>query len=166
MNNIQSKYYRSGVTGVNYLIINRSVYTHSELLPDNTIRVIKCNIEEKEMNVIEKKKNDEEWKELDSNHIQHGVVIDLNDLGDRWEGSCVNGSTYGFGYLYNSDNRIIYSGFMYNGMKVCYGSEFYGGEGIVKKGVENTIDNVSRIAREGMRETDRTIIDIMTSCGC
>lgn len=47
-----------------------------------------------------------------------------------------------------------------------YGSEFYGGEGIVKKGVENTIDNVSRIAREGMRETDRTIIDIMTSCGC
>ena len=82
MNNIQSKYYRSGVTGVNYLIINRSMYTHSELLPDNTIRVIKCNIEEKEMNVIEKKKNDEEWKELDSNQIQHGVVIDLSDVGD------------------------------------------------------------------------------------
>ena len=132
MNNIQSKYYRSGVTGVNYLIINRSMYTHSELLPDNTIRVIKCNIEEKEMNVIEKKKNDEEWKELDSNQIQHGVVIDLNDLGDRWEGSCVNGSTYGFGCLYNSDNRKIYSGFMYDGMKVCYGSEFYGDCGAVE----------------------------------
>ena len=43
-----------------------------------------------------------------------------------------------------------------------YGSEFYGGDGIVKKGVENTIDNVSRIAREGMRETDKTIIEIMT----
>ena len=132
MNNIQSIYYRSGVTGVNYLIINRSMYTHSELLPDNTIRVIKCNIEEKEMNVIEKKKNDEEWKELDSNQIQHGVVIDLNDLGDRWEGSCVNGSTYGFGCLYNSDNRKIYSGFMYDGMKVCYGSEFYGDCGAVE----------------------------------
>ena len=47
-----------------------------------------------------------------------------------------------------------------------YGREFYGGEGIVKKGVENTIDNVSRIAREGMRETDKTIIEIMTGNKC
>ena len=47
-----------------------------------------------------------------------------------------------------------------------YGSEFYGGDGIVKKGVENTIENVSRIAREGMRETDKTIIEIMTGNKC
>ena len=47
-----------------------------------------------------------------------------------------------------------------------YGSEFYGGDGIVKKGVENTINNVSRIAREGMRETDKTIIEIMTGNKC
>ena len=47
-----------------------------------------------------------------------------------------------------------------------YGREFYGGDGIVKKGVENTIDNVSRIAREGMRETDKTIIEIMTGGNC
>lgn len=47
-----------------------------------------------------------------------------------------------------------------------YGREFYGGDGIVKKGVENTIDNVSRIAREGMRETDKTIIEIMTGGKC
>ena len=69
MNNIQSKYYRSGVTGVNYLIINRSVYTHSELLPNNTTRVIKCNINDKEMNVHEKKKNDEEWATITSNTV-------------------------------------------------------------------------------------------------
>ena len=47
-----------------------------------------------------------------------------------------------------------------------YGSEFYGGDGIVKKGVENTIENVSRIAREGMRETDKTIIEILTGNKC
>ena len=47
-----------------------------------------------------------------------------------------------------------------------YGSEFYGDDGIVKKGVENTIENVSRIAREGMRETDKTIIEIMTGNKC
>ena len=42
-----------------------------------------------------------------------------------------------------------------------HGSEFYGGDGIVTKGVENTIRNVGRLARDGMRQTDREIISIM-----
>ena len=41
------------------------------------------------------------------------------------------------------------------------GNQFYGGDGIVSKGVENTIKNVGRLAREGMRSTDEEIIDIM-----
>lgn len=41
------------------------------------------------------------------------------------------------------------------------GKQFVGGDGIVTKGVENTIDNVSDMAREGMRDTDREIIEIM-----
>ena len=43
------------------------------------------------------------------------------------------------------------------------GSQFYGGDGIVSKGVENTIRNVSRVASEGMRKTDTEIIKIMLS---
>lgn len=39
--------------------------------------------------------------------------------------------------------------------------EFFGGEGIVKKGVENTIQSVGTLAREGMRQTDEKILDIM-----
>ena len=41
------------------------------------------------------------------------------------------------------------------------GREFFGGDGIVTKGVENTIRNVGQLAREGMLETDREIIKIM-----
>ena len=41
------------------------------------------------------------------------------------------------------------------------GSQFHGGDGIVEKGVENTIKNVGRLARDGMSDTDRAIIDIM-----
>ena len=44
------------------------------------------------------------------------------------------------------------------------GRQFRGGEGIVTKGVEATIDNVGRLGRLGMRETDREIIKIMTGC--
>lgn len=42
-------------------------------------------------------------------------------------------------------------------------SQFYGGDGIVVKGVENTIRNIGTLASVGMRETDRTIIHLMTS---
>ena len=43
------------------------------------------------------------------------------------------------------------------------GSEFFGGDGIVTKGVENTIRNVGRVAKNGMVDTDREIIEIMIS---
>lgn len=41
------------------------------------------------------------------------------------------------------------------------GQQFYGGDGLVKKGVENTIRNISRLGRIGMRETDKEIIRMM-----
>lgn len=41
------------------------------------------------------------------------------------------------------------------------GRQFHGGDGIVTKGVENTIRNIGRLARDGMSETDREIIRIM-----
>ena len=44
--------------------------------------------------------------------------------------------------------------------------QFYGGDGIVTKGVDKTVTNVGRLAREGMRETDRTILEIMLGNGC
>ncbi|NCD42207.1 MAG: serine dehydratase subunit alpha family protein, partial [Bacteroidia bacterium] len=41
------------------------------------------------------------------------------------------------------------------------GQQFYGGEGIIVKGVENTIRNIGRLGSVGMRETDKEIIRIM-----
>ena len=45
------------------------------------------------------------------------------------------------------------------------GQQFYGGDGIVTKGVDNTVRNVGILAREGMRQTDRTILEIMLNNG-
>lgn len=44
------------------------------------------------------------------------------------------------------------------------GYQFRGGEGIISKGVENTIRNVGQIGRDGMKETDKEIIRIMMNC--
>lgn len=48
----------------------------------------------------------------------------------------------------------------------AHGTQFYSGDGIVTKGVENNIRNIGALAREGMRETDKTIIRMMTASSC
>ena len=40
--------------------------------------------------------------------------------------------------------------------------EFKSGDGIVTRTVDETIANVGVLAKEGMRETDRKILEIMT----
>ena len=48
------------------------------------------------------------------------------------------------------------------GMRMyMHDSQFYGGDGIVVQGVENTIRAVSTIARDGMRGTDKEVIRLM-----
>lgn len=43
--------------------------------------------------------------------------------------------------------------------------QFLAGDGIVVKGVENTIQNIATLAKEGMKETDKEIIKMMVK-GC
>ena len=44
------------------------------------------------------------------------------------------------------------------------GQQFYGGDGLVRKGVEKSIESFGRLGRVGMRETDKEIIRMMTDC--
>lgn len=43
----------------------------------------------------------------------------------------------------------------------AHGQQFYDGDGIVKKGVENSISSVCQVAREGMRATNDLILEVM-----
>lgn len=45
-----------------------------------------------------------------------------------------------------------------------HGKEFKDGEGLVLKGVENTINNISRLSSKGMKKTDEEIIEMMCTC--
>ena len=46
------------------------------------------------------------------------------------------------------------------------GQQFYAGDGIITKGVDGTIRNVGRLGKEGMKETNEEIIDIMVGENC
>ena len=132
MNQEQCKRYGFGYSGCNFLSVNRSVYTQSELLSDGVIREIICDKDDKCMKVRERKEENENWNEIDLNGLKHHDVIDLSENGDRWEGDSLNGNPFGYGCIYNSENQIIYSGFVYEGLKVCYGTEMYGDVGLVE----------------------------------
>ena len=132
MNQEQCKYYGFGYSGCNFLCINRSVYTQSELLSDGVIREIICDKDDKWMKVRERREESEEWNEINLDELKHHDVIDLNEKGDRWEGDSLNGNPYGYGCIYNSENQLIYSGFIFEVMKVCYGVEMYGDVGHVE----------------------------------
>lgn len=45
----------------------------------------------------------------------------------------------------------------------CNNQQFRSGDGIVTKGVDNTIVNVGMLAKQGMKQTDRVILEIMTN---
>ena len=45
-----------------------------------------------------------------------------------------------------------------------HGHQFRGGDGIIEKGIENTIENVGRLGKDGMKKTNEEIINIMVGC--
>ncbi len=57
--------------------------------------------------------------------IEHAKVLDLSDDGERWEGDVLDNQPYGWGVLYDSENRRVYEGFRIRGVNVCYGRSYY-----------------------------------------
>ncbi len=117
---------------MNSLVVDENMYYHTYRLETGDLRILTCNIEEKWMKINEMKKDKEDIEEVDLISLKKGVVIDLNENGVRWEGDSVNGLPFGYGCVYNENNELVYSGFMCDGKKVCFGKEFYGDLGIVE----------------------------------
>ena len=61
----------------------------------------------------------------DVSGIEHNQVLDLSDEGERWEGDVLNNQPYGWGVLYDSENRMAYEGFRIDKVNVCYGIQYY-----------------------------------------
>ena len=57
--------------------------------------------------------------------IEHAKVLDLSDDGERWEGDVLGNQPYGWGVLYDSENRLVYEGFRIGEVNVCYGTQYY-----------------------------------------
>ena len=77
--------------------------------------------------------------------IEHAKVLDLNDDGERWEGDVLNNQPYGWGVVYDSENRMVYEGFRLGDVNVCYGRSYYPDVGVIE--YEGTICEGKRWGR-------------------
>ena len=68
----------------------------------------------------------------DVNGIEHAQVLDLSDDGERWEGDVLDNKPYGWGVLYDSENRMLYEGFRLKDVNVCYGRSYYSDVGVME----------------------------------
>ena len=64
--------------------------------------------------------------------IEHNQVLNLSDDGERWEGDVLHNEPYGWGVLYDSENRIVYEGFRIGDVNVCYGTQYYSDIGVIE----------------------------------
>lgn len=97
---------------------------YTERNPDKSVIRLKCDLREKRMVLEKRERKKDAFTATDELNIVRGTVVDLNDNGERWEGDLLNTLPFGYGCLYTSENEFIYKGFMYEGMKVCFGEEF------------------------------------------
>ena len=124
--------YPIGLKDVEYLRFKNGVYFHSEILRSDVFQVIECDMNDKLMKVRTYRPKKNQWEEMDLKELIKGDIIDLSDNGERWEGDSLQHKPFGYGCIYNSENQIIYKGFIFEEKKVCYGSEFFGDVGIVE----------------------------------
>ena len=66
-----------------------------------------------------------EVERVDATMIEHKVIIDLSDEGDRWEGDVYKGQTCGLGTLWDSNNNMVFEGIRVNGLFECFGTLYY-----------------------------------------
>ena len=66
-----------------------------------------------------------EVERVDAMMIEHKVIIDLSDEGDRWEGDVYKGQPCGLGTLWDSNNSMVFEGIRVNGLFECFGTLYY-----------------------------------------
>ena len=66
-----------------------------------------------------------EVERVDATMIEHKVIIDLSDEGDRWEGDVYKGQPCGLGTFWDSNNNMVFEGIRVNGLFECFGTLYY-----------------------------------------
>lgn len=95
------------------------------LKSDGLYYAVMCNINEKTMVLLRITENEGMGGILVNSSDTNNSTVDLDNMGNRWEGSCYNDKPFGFGKQYNDKGELVYSGFMYEYQKIGFGVLFF-----------------------------------------
>ena len=116
------KIYPVGLHKYNYLTISgdNDVITHSEEINDDESIIFECNTKDKTMIEYSYSKQNNKRKQVysESDVIRKKICLDNSY---SWEGDTINEIPFGYGNYYQNGS-LIYTGFMENRRKICYGS--------------------------------------------
>ena len=83
--------------------------------------LLDCRKSNNSMNFFKSSKEYVDW----DNVYERSVVKQLDEDGTRWEGDWYNQKPFGFGSVYDGNGNRIYSGFMFEGKKIGFGTEYF-----------------------------------------
>lgn len=95
------------------------------LKSDGLYYALMCNINEKTMDLLSITENEGMGGILANSSNTNYSTVDLDNMGNRWEGPCYNDKPFGFGNQYNDKGELVYSGFMYGYQKIGFGVLFF-----------------------------------------
>ena len=95
-------------------------------------RYIQYNIITKELKMSKKGDKGFDYTSISSSNTESNSIMDISNNGLRWEGSSLKNVPFGYGSLYNNDNKLIYRGVMIGNKRECFGIEFYPGIGKIE----------------------------------
>ena len=85
---------------------------------------LECDTETKIMRAL-KSKDHVHFYSLPDKRICKDDRITIAEDGSRWEGDSFNQQPFGFGSFYDGEGNKIYTGFVYRGKKVGFGTEYF-----------------------------------------
>ena len=119
------KNYCVGLFGSRELkIVNESVihYQHSA---NNKVFLLVCNKTEETMRFMKTNEKNKRLGKSYAKSVEKSVVRQISEDGSRWEGDWYNQPPFGFGSVYDGEGNRIYSGFMFEGKKIGFGTEYF-----------------------------------------
>ena len=84
-----------------------------------------CNVNDNSVIILQRGISDRMVNNINENEMQKGVKMQLDEDGSRWEGDWYTEKPFGFGSFYDGEGNRVYSGFVYDGKKVGYGTEYF-----------------------------------------
>ena len=121
---MDGKHYHIGLLNKIWLICDENKIYYYTRIYTECFQLI-CYENEKIMKMLRKMFDDQNFVEIDEGVIEHTVVKQLNKDGSRWEGDWYDDKPFGFGSVYDGEGNRVYSGFMFEGKKIGFGTEYF-----------------------------------------